>query len=155
MSRGKDIGSQIVTRCNLAGAAAETAIDGEAVDITSLPGRPNTMRSVVVANFNADESTNLTASAIKLQSSEDANFITPVDRVAAPNLVIAGQAGDANVNRRGQVSLDYDLRAHMAAHPTHKWLRTTATPTRSDTGNTTAAIAAVHIYGGLQAEPQT
>lgn len=155
MSGAKDIGSRILTRTNLVAAAGEAAVNGVAVDITALTGNPRTMRSVVAVQFNADSGDSLNVSAIKLQSSADSAFTTPVDRVTAANVVLTGTTGDTNVDYRSQAVLDYDLQNHKAAYPTHKWLRTTATPTRSDTTNTAGAVAAVHIYSGLGSEPQT
>ena len=153
MSKAKDIGSLVITRSGGAGAAAETAINGVAIDLTGLPTRPNSLRALVVANFNADSGDNLNVSAIKLQSSADSAFTTPVDRVTASNLVITGVTGDSNTDKVGQAALDYDILNHMAAYPTHKWLRLTSTPTRSDTTNTSAAVGYAFIFGGGQVQP--
>jgi len=155
MSFAKHVGAHILTRANFAAAAGETAVNGAAVDLTALPARPNSVRAAVAIQFNADSGDSLNVSAIKLQSSADSGFTTPVDRVTAANVVLTGTTGDTDVNYYSQTSLDYDLINHMAVNPTHKWLRVTATPTRSDTTNTTGAVAAVLIFGGQNQEPKT
>lgn len=155
MSMAKNIGAYVLTRTNLVAAAAEAARVGKAEDLTALPARPTSLRAHVGVHFNADSGDSLNVSAIKLQSSADSGFTTPVDRVTAANVVLTGVTGDTDVNYFGQVSIDYDIAAFMAANPTHKWLRVTATPTRSDTTNTTGGVAAVFMFGGLTSAPQT
>jgi len=151
-SLGKNIGAEIITRANLAAPAAEAALNGKAEDITLLGARANSVRGVVAIRFNADSGDTLNVSAIKLQSSVDSGFTTPVDRVTASAVVLTGADGASNADMFSEVPLDLDLTALPAAH---KFLRLTATPTRSDTTNTTAAIGGVLIFGGLDDAPRT
>jgi len=149
-SLGKDIGSEILTRANLAAAAGETAVSGKAEDITALGVRANSVRGVIAVRFNADSGDSLNVSAIKLQSSVDSAFTTPVDRVTASAVVLTGGDGDSNIDYYDEAVLDLDLTTLPAEH---KWLRLTATPTRSDTTNTAGAIGGVLIFGGLSEAP--
>lgn len=142
-------------RGNLAGAAAEGAINGKAEDITALPTRVGKVRAVIGINFNADSGDTLNVSAIKIQSSSDSVFTTPVDRVTMAPVVITGVTGDSNTDKRGEAVMDYDLLNHMAANPAHKWLRITAAATRSDTTNTTGALGGGFLFSDCADSPNT
>lgn len=151
-----DVGSELLVRQNFAWPAAEGAVVGDAIDITTLPGNPRGLAAYFAASLNdAESGDTLTVSAFKIQSSADSAFTTPVDRVTAgTSLVVTGLSGDSNTERNGQARLDLNLQTFKAANPTHKWVRLAATLTRSDTTNTTGACAGIAIFSGLGQAPQ-
>lgn len=149
-SLGKNIGADVITRCNFAGPAAEAAKTGKAEDITALGVRANSVRGIIAIEYLADSGDSLNVSAIKLQSSVDSAFTTPVDRVTAANVVITGTTGDSDAVYRSQAAVDLDLSQLPVEH---KYIRLAATPTRSDTTNTTAYVSGVLVFGGLSETP--
>lgn len=149
---GRNIGAETLVRAALAAAAAGTAVNGQAIDITALGVRANSVRAALSARGNLDAADTLIVSAIKLQSSLDVGFTTPVDRVTATNLTLTGATGDTDVDHYGQTVLDLDL---TSLPHDHIYIRLTATPTLSDTTNTTGAIGGAMIFGGLDEAPAT
>ena len=148
---GKDVGADTLARASFAAASGASATaTGQAIDITGLGARANGLRGVVGAVANLDAGDSLSVTTIKLQSSADSAFTTPVDQVAGADISLVGAAGDVDVDYRGESYLDLDLTRLPAGH---SFVRLVATHALSDAVNTTGAVFGVLIFGGLDEAP--
>lgn len=154
-SLGKNIGAGIAVRAAnlsapLAGATATPT--GDAIDLLGLGFRPNSVSALINATANLDSGDTLTVSGVKLQSSVDSGFTTPVDQVTNTGVVLTGASGATNVQYSGTAKLDFDL----TQLPTnHRYIRLTETQTLSDTTNTNGCVTGLFVFGGLDELPST
>lgn len=153
VAMGRDPGADTLVRANLAVSSGSSAtVNGQPIDITALGPRAEGVRGVVGAAANLDSGDTLAVDAIKLQSSADSAFTTPVDRVVGADISLAGALGETNVDHRGESYMDLDLGKLPAGHT---FLRLTARHALSDTTNTTGGIFGALIFGGLDEAPGT
>lgn len=152
-SLGKNVGASLAVRAAnlsapIAGAAATPT--GDAIDLLGLGFRPNSVTAIVNATANLDSGDTLTVTGIKLQSSVDSAFTTPVDQVVGANVTLTGASGASNVQYSGTSKLDLDL----GLLPTsHRYIRLTDTQTLSDTTNTNGCVTGLFVFGAADEAP--
>ena len=149
---GRDVGAEILVRGNFNNQAAPAgaAINGQALDLRTLPARALSVSGVVIAHGNLDDTDSLVVTDIKLQSSADAAFTTPVDEGSGPNISLASTA--ANTDLYGQSKVDVDLTQIPDTRP---FIRMTGTPTLTAATDGSGGIGACFVFGGLDEVPQT
>lgn len=152
-SNGHNIGAEVYTKAHMTAAlAGATTNTGAPLDISTLAGRPVSVRAVLATRASLDDGDTAIIDNIKLVSDSVSNFASAVSRVTASDVTLTGATGDSNVDYYSTVNLDLDL-AQLPA--SHKWLRVSARTTLSDTTNTAGQIASVMVFGGHQELPQT
>lgn len=141
---GRNIGAQTIALGNIAVAAgASTTHNGRAVNLASLP-RPHSVRAHIFARGNLDAADTLTVDQIKLESATSSAFTGAVTRATAADMVLTGAATDTDYF--GDVDVDFDL---TQLPETHTWVRLSVRSALSDTVNTTGAVGATLVFGGL------